>query len=255
MVPRALWLLLCAGWAWGDGPLVVVGGGERPRVAMQRFVEWAGGPRARILVVPWASAEPVASYGGLSEDLEPLRPAAVEMAPLAPLDGEGRARFLTLLGQATGVFFGGGDQSRIMDVLADPGLLAAVRARHRAGAAFGGTSAGAAVTSRIMITGEGDFTTIDAARVVTREGLGLVPGVIVDQHFLKRSRQNRLFALVLAFPRELGVGIDEDAAILVREGMADVVGGPVMLVDGAERPGALVVRLVRPGGRFALPAR
>jgi cyanophycinase len=118
---------------------------------------------------------------------------------------------------------------------------------------FGGTSAGAAAMSRIMITGEGDFTVIDAAGVITREGLGLLPGVIVDQHFLRRSRHNRLFALVLANPRELGIGIDEDAAILARDGEAEVVGGPVLLVDGAEKPGALVLRLVPPGGRFALP--
>jgi cyanophycinase len=253
MSRRALWLLLCAGRAWADGPLVVVGGGERPRAAMERFVEWAGGPQARILVVPWASGEPAASYGGVRRDLEPLGPAAIDPAPFAPLDGEARARFLMLLEGASGVFFGGGDQSRIMDVLADPELLDAVRARHRAGVVFGGTSAGAAAMSRIMITGDGDFTRIDAARVVTREGLGLIPRVIVDQHFLRRSRHNRLFALVLAHPRELGVGIDEDAAILVRDGEAEVVGGPVVLVDGVEKPGALVMRLVPPGGSFALP--
>jgi cyanophycinase len=220
---------------------------------MERFVEWAGGRRARILVVPWASAEPVASYEGVEQDLEPLLPAAIDFAPLAPLDGEGRARFLALLEAASGVFFGGGDQSRLMDVLADPELLTAVRTRHRQGVVFGGTSAGAAAMSRIMITGEGDFTVIDAAGVITREGLGLLPGVIVDQHFLRRSRHNRLFALVLANPRELGIGIDEDAAILARDGEAEVVGGPVLLVDGAEKPGALVLRLVPPGGRFALP--
>ena len=82
-----------------------------------------------------------------------------------------------------------------------------------------------------------------------------VPGVIVDQHFLQRSRENRLFGLVLAHPGELGVGIDEDAAILVSKQTAEVVGGPVMLVDGREKPGSLVVRLVPAGQSFPLPRR
>lgn len=242
--------------AGADGPLVLFGGGERPPQALKRFVEWAGGREARLLAVTWASASPKESYDGVREDLEPLRPASIAMAPLAPLDAEARDRFLALLGDATGVFFGGGDQSRIMDVLEDAELLGAVRQRHRAGVVFGGTSAGTAVMSRLMITGEGDFKVIDAGKVDTREGLGLIPGVIVDQHFIRRQRENRLFALVLAHPDQLGVGVDEDAAILVEDGRkAEVAGGPVMIVDGRERPGALVIRLVRPGQRFDLRKR
>jgi len=239
--------------ALAAGPLVLMGGGDRPPEAMQRLVEWAGGPKARFLVVTWASSEPAASYEGVREDLAPLRPASIEMAPLPPLDAAARQKFLGLLKQATGVFFGGGDQSRIMEVLKDGELLEAVRRRHRDGIVFGGTSAGTAVMSKIMITGEGDFTTIDAAKVETREGLGLIPGVIVDQHFLERRRQNRLFGLVLAHPEELGLGIDEDAALLVEEGRkAQAVGGPVMLVDAREKPGALVVRLIKAGERFEI---
>lgn len=245
--------LLLAAPAYGAGPLVLMGGGERPPEAMQRFVDWAGGTTARVLVVSWASSEPAASYEGVREDLAPLKPASIEMAPLAPLDAAGRERFLSLLKDATGVFFGGGDQSRIMDVLKDEALLRAVRQRHRDGIVFGGTSAGTAVMSRIMITGDGDFTTIDAAKVVTREGLDLIPGVIVDQHFIERQRQNRLFGLVLGNPDQLGIGVDEDAALLVEDGgHAAVVGGPVMVVDAREKPGSLVVRLYKPGERFQI---
>jgi cyanophycinase len=235
------------------GPLVLMGGGERPPEAVQRFVDWAGGASAKLLVVTWASSEPVASYEGVRDDLAPLRPASIEMAPLPPLDAAGRARFMALLSAASGVFFGGGDQSRIMNVLKDEELLRAVRRRHAEGIVFGGTSAGTAVMSKIMITGEGDFTTIDAAKVETREGLDLLPGVILDQHFIERRRQNRLFGLVLAHPDQLGLGIDEDAALLVEEGgKAQAVGGPVMLVDARAKPGALVVRLVKAGERFEI---
>jgi cyanophycinase len=143
-----------------------------------------------------------------------------------------------------------------MDVLADPELLAAVRARFAAGVVFGGTSAGAAVMSARMITGEGDFTVIDGSRVEVRPGLGFLPGAIVDQHFVRRQRQNRLFGLVLAHPGERGVGIDEDTAILVSGGRrAEVVGkGPVMLVDAAGTD-RLAVRLVRPGETVDLGER
>ncbi len=135
-----------------------------------------------------------------------------------------------------------------MDVLADPELLAAVKARFAAGVPFGGTSAGAAVMSARMITGEGDFTVIDGDKVEVRPGLGLLEGAIVDQHFVKRQRQNRLFGLVLKHPEERGVGIDEDTALLVSGGRhAEVVGkGPVMLVD-AKGPDRLEITLLRAG--------
>lgn len=242
--------------AGADGALVLFGGGERPPRALQRFVEWAGGKAARLLVVTWASASPEESFDGVREDLAPLAPASIEMAPLAPLGPEARERFLALLRDATGVFFGGGDQARIMDALRDPELLRAVRERHRAGVVFGGTSAGTAAMSRVMITGEGDFKVIDAAKVATREGLGLIPGVILDQHFIRRQRENRLFALILANPGELGVGVDEDAALLVEGGRkAEVVGGSVMIVDGRKERGALRIRVLKAGQRYDLRER
>ena len=65
----------------------------------------------------------------------------------------------------------------------------------------------------MMITGGGDHTVLDGQKVEVRAGLGLLPGVILDQHFLKRQRQNRLFGLVLDHPRLLGVGVDEGTAL------------------------------------------
>jgi cyanophycinase len=236
--------------------LVLIGGGDKPRPALARFASWAGGAEARILVILWSTSVPQESFDWLRGELAPFTPGAVEAAPLAPLDAKARQAFLDQLARATGIFFSGGDQVRAMDVLQDRPLLEKVRARHRAGVVFGGTSAGTALMSKIMITGNGDFTTIDAAKVETREGLGLIPGVIVDQHFLERRRENRLFALVLAHPEELGVGIDEDAALLVEDGRhAEVVGGPVMIVDGRERAGSLVLTLLQPGARYDLQER
>lgn len=248
-----------------DTRLVLVGGGDRPPEAMARFVEWAGGPAARVLVVPWASGEPRESCEALLAEIRPHRPAEAACAPFATLDAKGQAAPLEpekvaavrgALARATGVFFGGGDQVRVMDALADPALLEAVRRRHADGVVFGGTSAGTAIMSARMITGDGDFTVIDGTKVVVRPGLGLLPGAILDQHFVKRSRQNRLFGLVLQHPEERGVGIDEDTALLVVNGReAEVVGrGPVMLVDAVGKD-RLAIRLLHPGQRLDLADR
>ena len=237
--------------------LVLVGGGDQPEPAVARFVEWAGGSDARVLVVLWNTSDPDGSFDWLRSELARFKPRSVEAAPLAPIDAKARLLFLDQLERASGVFFSGGDQVRSMDVLLkDRPLLEALRARHRAGVVFGGTSAGTAMMSQIMITGNGDFKTIDAAKVETSEGLGLIPGVIVDQHFLRRQRENRLFGLILAHPDELGVGIDQDAALLVEDGRrAEVVGGPVMIVDGREHRGSLVITLLPPGARYDLQER
>jgi cyanophycinase len=240
--------------------LVLVGGGDRPGDAVARFVDWAGGASARILVLTWASGEPKESGESLAAEMRELHAAEVVIGPEAVLDAKGRAAPLeaaklasasTALARATGVFFTGGDQVRVMDALGSSSLLGELRARYAAGTVFGGTSAGTAIMSPIMITGEGDFTVIDAAKVEVKPGLGLLPGVIVDQHFVKR-----LFGLILAHPELRGVGINEDTALLVTDGRhGEVVGvGPVMLVDarGADR---LEVRLLRPGQKVDLGQR
>ena len=232
--------------------LVVIGGGDRPQEALSRFVEWAGGPAgSRILVVAWATEEPKESFESLRVELAPFQPEAVEAAPPRPLTEAGKTVFLGQLRRATGVFFTGGDQGRIMDVLRDADLIGVLRQRYKAGVVFGGTSAGAAIMSERMITGEGDFTVIDPAKVEVRPGLGLLPGVIIDQHFIKRQRQNRLFGLILAHPEERGLGIDEGTAILVEDGRKALVVGAsqVMLVDASDKD-SLVLRLLRAGQTF-----
>ena len=238
--------------------LVLVGGGDRPPQALARFVEWAGGPQARVLVVLWATAEPDESFASLKEDLAPHHPGSIERAPLAPLTPERRREVLAQLQQASAVFFSGGDQTRIMAALEGaPEVLQALRERYASGVVFGGTSAGTAVMSDPMITGEGDFTVIDAAKVEVKPGLGLLPGTIVDQHFVKRQRENRLFGLILQDPQRLGVGIEEDTALLVRDlRHAEVMGrGPVLMIDGKGGKDTLHIDLLRSGERFDLQRR
>jgi len=234
--------------------LVLMGGGPRPAEAMARFVEWAGNGRSRILVITWATQEPQEALESVRRELSPYKPGTVRAAPLAPLGSSEKEELREQLAWATGVFFSGGDQSRIMNVLRDHTLLDAFRSRYRAGAVFAGTSAGTACMSSIMITGDGDFTVIDGDQVEVRAGLGLLPGVILDQHFIKRQRQNRLFGLVLKHPQLLGVGLDEGTALLVRDNRhAEVVGASrVLTVDASQGAGELRLALLSPGETYDL---
>ncbi|MEO8071931.1 MAG: cyanophycinase [Acidobacteriota bacterium] len=246
----SLILILFVSQSFAQEHLVIVGGGERPTAAMSKFVEWAGKENAHILIIPWATAEPEESFKSFKETFEPFHPKEIELAPIAPLTNETKSAFLNQLKNATGVFFTGGDQVKVMDVLKDETLLQALKKRYKDGIVFGGTSAGTAVMSDKMITGEGDFTIIDGKKVETVKGLGLLPdNVIVDQHFIKRQRQNRLFGLILQNPSKFGVGIDEGTALVILDNRyGEVVGtSQVMVVNSSKKNGALNIFLLKPG--------
>jgi cyanophycinase len=228
---------------------------------MRRFVDLAGGPgRARIVVFPMATASAAEAGPALAREFEELGARAWSLnlsRDQAMHDSVARG-----LDSASGIWFSGGDQNRTMAVLARSPVAAAVRARYVGGAVVGGTSAGAAVMTTPMITGEerrpgGDrpdtsqnWLTIAAGNVVTGEGLGLLENVIVDQHFLRRRRHNRLMSLVLEQPTRIGVGIDESTALIVEpSGWWTVVGESAVVIYDA-RQGA-----VTPAGRAVLGGR
>ena len=259
LIVAVLWTLILAypTLAQGEEHLVIIGGGDHPPAAMAQFHEWAGLQKARILVIPWASVEPDASLETLRKDFPTLPPRAVELSPLAPLNDATRARFVRQLQEATAVWFTGGDQVKIMEVLKDKELLQLLRAKYAGGTVFGGTSAGTAIMSQRMLTGEADLTVIDGRKVEVKQGLGLLPRtVIVDQHFIKRQRENRLFGVILDNPDAVGVGIDEDTALVISGGHRARVVGPtqVMVVRAPDgKPGnALQVLLFKSGESFDL---
>jgi cyanophycinase len=135
-----------------------------------------------------------------------------------------------------GFWFTGGDQVRIADKIVGPPLQKLIQDKYRDGAVVGGSSAGAAMMSRIMLEGEDRFGKLSLAEFGpgayrTREGMSFLPDhVIVDQHFLRRGRQNRLFSLVMEHPDHLAIGIDEDTALVVKDGKATVAGARAVMV-------------------------
>ena len=208
------------------GRLVVAGGGGMPDRVFARAIQLAGGPAAPVVVLPQASEE--ADTGDVVSE-QWRKAGAVTVTPLALTDLAAAKR---LIEAASLIWFTGGDQVKLMKALDGTGIPDLIARRYREGAVVGGKSAGAAVMSAIMLTGDADLQSITAGATKTLPGLGLWPGVIVDQHFLKRQRQNRLMSLVLEHPELVGVGIDEDTAVVVSGPRFEVIGdSSVVVID------------------------
>jgi len=237
-LPLAACLLAAAGVSAEEAPrghLVLNGGGAKPDAVMEKFVELAGGSEAVIVVFPTASGEP--DTGDYYRDLfGGYGCTKVAVADVRSNDDAEDSALAAEVRDAGGIWFAGGDQTRITNALLDTAVGRAVEAAFVSGAVVGGTSAGTACQSGLMITGNGDFTVITADNVELWRGLGLFRGVIVDQHFVARRRHNRLISVVLEHPELIGVGVDEATAVWVRpDGTFKVLGeGWVMVFDASE---------------------
>ncbi len=220
------------------GTLCVIGGAEDrtgSRVVLREFVRLAGGDGARIAVVATASslgAEILDEYAAVFGDL-----GAGEVLALRP-ESRGEADDPDLadqLAEVDAVFMTGGNQLKLTQVVGGTRFGDAVRSVYDRGALVGGTSAGASAVSEHMIAFGDEHDSPRQGLTASAAGLGLLPGVIVDQHFSQRNRYGRLISLVARSPRLLGLGVDEDTAAVVRGGhLLEVAGtGCVFLADGS----------------------
>lgn len=210
-------LVLC-GQAEAGKKLILFGGGGYTPKAVAKFVDLAGGKNAKILILPWATSQPESEFYHLKEVFEAHSPSKL-LRGLSPDEKSySKAELILQIESVTGVFFPGGNQvdlmKRINFNLEIREML--LRAYHN-GVVFGGYSAGTAIASKTMITGLGDFTVIDPSKVEVAEGLGLVTRFVVDQHFIARQRQNRLLSVLQKSKENLGIGIDEDTALVLED--------------------------------------
>lgn len=234
----ALFSLLDAG---DKGSLVIIGGGSRPDYVMHKIMELAGGKNAKLVVIPNASGEPVETAEYQINGLKKLGYENIFYiyGKNAELD---KPEILQQLEGVTGVFFSGGDQARLTADLLGTKFLAKLRDIYKSGGVLSGTSAGAAVMSKMMLTGNelvnkdsnNAYITIEKGNIETVEGFGFLENVIIDQHFIKRKRYARLITLVLENPKLLGIAIDEATAIVVKAGTTfEVLGESQVLVMNA----------------------
>jgi cyanophycinase len=209
-----------------QGHLVVVGGGGVPDVILQRAIALAGGPAAPVVVLPQASE--LADTGDVAVAMWTKAGATnVRWLNLMDLAADRRA-----IEGASLIWFPGGDQNKLTRALEGTPLPEALRARYAAGAVVGGTSAGAAVMSAVMLTGDADLQSITMGATKTAPGFALWPEAIVDQHFLKRQRHSRLISVVMDNPHLVGVAIDERTAAIVSGSRFEVMGeSSIVIID------------------------
>ena len=221
------------------GPVMVIGGAEdkfRDKLILSRFAKFSGGSGGHVVVISTASSlgdEATATYRELLLGLgigkvTGLRPEEREEAD----DASG----LAAMQDASGVFLAGGNQSRLTQVVAGTKLGDALFMAHDRGAVLAGTSAGAsAMASHMVAYGQPGVTPKNRMAQLSA-GLGILQGMVIDQHFEQRGRIGRLLFLVAQSPALLGVGVDEDTCAIVHsDNTLQVFGrGAVTIVDGSQ---------------------
>lgn len=198
------------------GNLVLIGGGKKPADVMALFVKLSAAHGPFIVVLPLASGDPEAAGADYVDLFSEHGASDVRVLHIRDRRDAHRQAYVDAVRGAGGVFFTGGDQKRIGAWLIDTPVMDAIREMKKAGGVVGGTSAGTACQSAVMLTGDaGDESVVRAGNIPTAKGTGLFEGVIVDQHFVARSRHNRLITAILEHPGNIGVGIDEGTAVWV----------------------------------------
>ena len=221
-----------------SGQLLIIGGAEDKEgdcKILREFVRRAGGVNARIVVMTVATEMPREVGENYIKVFERLGAEDIRIVDTVQREDASSSTYLEAVEKATGVFFTGGDQSRITSILKDTEIDAAIHRRYQEGIVVAGTSAGAAMMPDVMIV-EGDSETNPRVNVVEMApGMGFLPGIVIDQHFLQRGRLGRLLSALAQQPAVLGIGIDENTSILVQNNKLQVIGeGTVTIVDVAD---------------------
>ncbi len=254
------------------GKLIIIGGGSRPDDLVERIIAESGLKTGGYCVIlPMSSEDPDSSvYYASQQFLE--RGIKNLFGFNFKKDQPIKASWIDSIRMANLIYITGGDQTRFMGIAEGTEIVTAIHDAYKRGAVISGTSAGAAVMSKLMITGNelkkkeyaATFETIESNNIEIKTGLGLLATTIVDQHFLIRSRHNRLLTAIIEHPEMTGIGIDESTAILVNGKNVEVLGASQVLVYKNpaksrviknEKLGArkITVDVYLPGEKFVLP--
>lgn len=234
----------------GDGgSLMIVGGGELPFRVQRQFVDMAGGAASHLVMITGVHVDEtyVDEY---MQDWQSYGPASVTILNASSRTEADSEEFSKPLDSATGVWLGGGQQTWLMSCYGGTRTEHKIRQLLERSGIVGGTSAGAAVMSEVMITGGRKKPSIGT-------GFGFLPGVVIDQHFIKRNRFSRLRHVVEQHPKLVGIGIDESTALVVSlaSRKVRVVGDSYIVVCLPEKIGRqyrVDVDFYNPGDEFQL---
>ncbi|SHG43975.1 cyanophycinase [Flavobacterium segetis] len=220
------------------GNLFIIGGGNRSDELMNQLISIADlKQKDYIVVLPMSSEEPDSAYIYFKNQMKKLVTNRIIMLNFDKNDANNKI-LNDSLQKAKLIFISGGDQTRFMNVVNNTLLYGTIHKAYKNGSMIAGTSAGAAVMCEHMITGNqkletkytSTFDNIRYDNLETSQGLGLVKNVIIDQHFLKRNRYNRLLTALVEYPDHIGIGIDESTAIIVRNKKIEIAGESEVVV-------------------------
>lgn len=219
-----------------EGKLIIIGGAEDKEEKceiLKEVVKAAKGEPGRIVIMTTATQKPEEVGRIYIRIFEKLGVKEVKIINIDNRQDALEAKYLKLIEKATCIFFTGGDQLRITSILEGTLMGAKLKELFAKGVPIVGTSAGASAMSSTMIVAGNEQDAPRKCTVKMAPGLGLLTGVVVDQHFAQRGRIGRLLCAVAQNPRMLGIGIDEDTAIIVEGGRFKVIGSQaVTVVDG-----------------------
>lgn len=218
------------------GRLVVIGGHEdkkdNPRI-LERFVQLAGDKDAHIVIMTVATDKPEEVGKQYTEVFKRLGAKKVEIVDVSERKDAGLKERIEAVKRSTGLFFTGGDQLHITSLLGGTELQKVIHQCYEEGVVVGGTSAGAAMMSNSMILDGPSDETPRLRGVEIGPGTDLIVGAMIDTHFSQRGRHGRLISAVAHYPQDLGLGIDENTAMIVNKNEFEVMGeGAVTVIDG-----------------------
>ncbi|AKJ27482.1 cyanophycinase [Caldimonas brevitalea] len=223
-----------------EGHLVIVGGAEDREEDMPiltRFVELADPGDQPLVVITAASTEPEAMWEVYRKAFADLGVKHCEPLHITSRDQANDPASVEKVCHARGVFMTGGDQKRLLALVGGTGVCSAMRSLYNEkGGCIGGTSAGASALPEHMLSGGENQVHAEREHVALGVGLGFISDVVVDQHFAERQRLSRLLSAIAHNPKLIGVGIDENTALIVHRlrGIEIVGDGAVTLMDGRE---------------------
>lgn len=207
-----------------NGASVIGGGGGMPAEVWQRFVELAGGAHSHIVILPTAVEDPTDARGLEHRMLVAAGAGTVETLPQHTWEQVHHQDFLASIDRATGIWFGGGRQWRFVDTYWGTAAWDRIIDVQRRGGVIGGSSAGATIQGDLLVRGAPAGNHVMVADGY-RRGLGLLPGVAIDQHFFQRNRFGDFEQALARFPTIYGIGVDEQTALVIQApNQAEVLG-------------------------------